>query len=113
MKRALMLNPRAMNELAKRLEECPSVTRFDEGEDKEAWTLAHAFMDLEESFREYLDLLLPKIVDPSTKGEQLVDALLDIREEFRHILYHLHDPKSFRYLEPTHDWLTLNEKKDG
>jgi hypothetical protein len=32
--------------------------------------------------------------------------LTDISGEFRHILYHLHDPQSFRLLEPTHDWQT-------
>jgi len=39
----------------------------------------------------------------------LEDLLMDIREEFRHILYHLHDPEFFRVVEPTHDWLTLAE----
>lgn len=34
---------------------------------------------------------------------------MDIREEFRHILHHLHDPEFFRVVEPTHDWLTLAE----
>jgi hypothetical protein len=32
---------------------------------------------------------------------------MDVREEFRHILYHLHDPKFFRVVEPTHDSLQL------
>jgi hypothetical protein len=109
--REQLLNPRNMGELANRLEECPAVTRFDEGDNKEAWTLAHAFMDLEESFRKYLDELLPQVVDPTTKEERLVEVLLDVAEEFRHVLYHLHDPKFFRYMEPTHDWLVLSEGK--
>lgn len=29
---------------------------------------------------------------------ELFDALLDIGEELRHILYHIHDPKFYRYL---------------
>ncbi len=37
------------------------------------------------------------------------DLLLDIQQEFRHILYHIHDPQIFRVLEPTHGWLTVAE----
>ncbi|MCU1226403.1 MAG: hypothetical protein JWQ42_4496 [Edaphobacter sp.] len=57
----------------------------------------------------FLDEQLPKLADPTVQGEQLEDFLMDIREEFRHILYHLHDPEFFRVVEPTHDWLTLAE----
>jgi hypothetical protein len=39
------------------------------------------------------------------------DLLMDILEEFRHVLYHLHDPEFFRVLEPTHEWLTLSSEK--
>jgi hypothetical protein len=69
---------------------------------EEASTLAHAFLDLEESLRLFLDEQLPKLSDPSVQGEQLEDLLLEIREEFRHVLYHLHDPVFFRAMEPTH-----------
>ena len=31
--------------------------------------------------------------------EELFDVLIDIGEEFRHILYHIHDPKFYKYLE--------------
>jgi hypothetical protein len=57
---------------------------------------------LEESLRLFLDEQLPKLSDPSVQGEQLEDLLLEIREEFRHVLYHLHDPVFFRAMEPTH-----------
>ena len=75
---------------------------------EEPETLAHAFSDIEESLRKFLDQQLPKLADSSLQGEQLEDLLLDISEEFRHILYHLHDPEFFRVLEPTHEWLTLS-----
>jgi hypothetical protein len=39
----------------------------------------------------------------------LEDVLMDVREEFRHILYHIHDPKFFRVAEPTHEWLAVVE----
>jgi hypothetical protein len=74
---------------------------------EEADMLVHAFLDLEESLRRFLDEQLPKLADPAAQGEQLEDLLLDIREEFRHVLYHIHDPEFFRAMEPTHEWLTL------
>ena len=30
--------------------------------------------------------------------EEILDALLEIGEEFRHILYHINDPKFYKYL---------------
>ena len=93
-----------IDDLRQRLAECPLVARY--GRD-EPGTLVHALSDLEESFRKFLDEQLPKLVDPSVRGEKLEDLLMDIQQEFRHVLYHLHDPQFFRVLEPTHEWLTL------
>ena len=66
-----------------RLARCPMVAKYGE---EESGTLVHAFWDLEESFRSFLDEQLPKLADPSVEGEQLQDLLLDIEQEFRHIL---------------------------
>lgn len=60
--------------------------------------------------RKFLDVQLPKLADPAVKREELEDLLLDIREEFRHSLYHIHDPEFFRLAKPTHDWLALVER---
>src|SRR4051812_6457444 len=87
-----------INELAHRLAECPEITRFDSGEDKESWALADGFSDLEEAFRTFLDDYLPKLADPNVRGEALVDVLQDIGEEFRTILWHIQAPKFYRYL---------------
>lgn len=94
------------DDLRQRLAACPMVNQY--GSD-EAGTLVHALTDLEESMRTFLNEQLPKLIDPALKGEALEDLLMDIREEFRHVLYHLHDPQFFRVLEPTHDWLTVQE----
>ncbi len=99
---------RAFNSLVDRLGTSSVITRYGR---EEAETLAHAFSDLEQSLRKFLDEQLPKLADPSLQGQVLEDLLLDIREEFRHVLYHLHDPKFFRTLEPTHDWLTVSSYK--
>jgi len=87
-----------VSELAKRLSECPEITRYDSGDHKEAWALADGFSDLEEAFRAFLDQHLPKVVDPQVKGEALVDVLQDIGEEFRTILWHIQYPKFYSYL---------------
>ena len=100
-------SPKLFDDLRQRLAACTMVNQY--GPD-EAGALVHAFTDLEESMRVFLDEQLPKLTDPITQGEALEEMLMDIREEFRHILYHLHDPEFFRVVEPTHDWLTLTER---
>lgn len=104
-----VLTNEVMVSLAKRLEAIPSITQNDKADRQEAWTLAHAFMDLEEAFRAFLDEQLPRLGNPDVQGDDLLDAVMDSRELFRHILYHLHDPEYFRVMEPTHDWLTVQE----
>lgn len=99
-----------IDNLRQRLSRCRLVAQYGK---EEPGTLVHAFSDLEESFRRFVDEQLPKLVDPSMEGEQLEDLLLDVQQEFRHILYHLHDPQLFRVLEPTHEWLTLAQTKHG
>ena len=94
--------------LRERLARCPMVARYGE---EESATLVHAFWDLEESFRRFLAEQLPKLADPSVQGEQLEDLLMDIQQEFRHILYHIHDPMFFRIVEPTHEWLAESAQK--
>ncbi len=81
--------------LAERLATCEAVSRFDTAEEREAWTLTHAFSDLEGSFRVYLDALLPRLVQGDLSPEEVHDLLLDIGEEFRHIAYHLNDTRFY------------------
>ena len=87
--------------LAERLSACPDVMRMDEGQHKEAWALADSFTDLEDSMRAFLDDQLPKFGDENLKPEEICDLLLEIGEEFRHILYHvLENQKFYKYLFP-------------
>lgn len=102
----LLQTKEALAELGDRLAACPMVAQYGA---EEPGALLLAFSDLEGSMRAFLDEQLPKLADPSVQGEALEDLLMDIREEFRHVLYHLHDPQFFRVVEPTHDWLTLAE----
>jgi hypothetical protein len=102
----LLQTKEALSELGDRLARCPMVAQYGA---EEVGALQLAFSDLESSMRVFLDEQVPKLADPTVQGEALEDVLMDIREEFRHILYHLHDPEFFRVVEPTHDWLTLAE----
>jgi hypothetical protein len=79
------------------------VTKFDEGEHQEASTLAHAFADLEESFDKFLNEHLPRLVRDQPDAGEIPGLLLEIGEEFRHILYHLRDPKFYSYLHYSGD----------
>lgn len=85
--------------LAELLSRCTEVTHFDEGQNKEAWGLADSFADLESSFRAFLDDQLPRLVHGNLQPSETHDLLLDIGEEFRHILYHiLEQQKFYKYL---------------
>jgi hypothetical protein len=95
----VLKTPLDVTRLAERLAQCPEVSQFDHGDHKEAWALADSLSDLESSFREFLDELLPRIV--SSEGLDLHDNLLDTAESFRHILYHMIvQQKFFRYVVP-------------
>ncbi len=84
--------------LADRLNRCEQVTQYDTAEEKQAWVLAHSLLDLAESFRSFLDEQLPRLRDERVSCDELHDTLLEIGEEFRHILYHVRDPAFYAYL---------------
>jgi hypothetical protein len=98
----VLKTPRDVLDLAERLAKLPEVAQFDQGSHKEAWALADSLSELESSFREFLEEILPNLV--SSDGEKLYDLLLETAESFRHILYHmLVQQKFFRYVAPTDD----------
>jgi hypothetical protein len=99
MKSQLILkDAESVKRLAERLSQCTFVAKFDHGAEKEAWTLAHSFQDIEQSLRNFLDKLLPKLFDGKLSESEIHEVLLEIGEEFRHVLYHVKDPKFYRYL---------------
>jgi len=98
MKRRRLGKPESVKLLAERLSRCPQVTRFDQGEHREAWTIAHALADLEDSFGRFLDEQLPRLTEEPASNTDLNDVLLEIGEEFRHVLYHINDPAFYKYV---------------
>jgi len=98
--------------LANILTKSKYVTRYDEAEDKEAWTLAHAFIDLDESFKEFSNNLLPKLLNEKLTSEEIHNILMDIGEEFCHILYHIRENKYYEnYRERIEGGHSPNESK--
>lgn len=83
--------------LAKKLDRCEFVTRYNSPGESEAGRLAHSMSDLEESFERITKTYIP-ILCQTEREEDIEEALLDIGEELRHILYHIKDPRFFRYL---------------
>lgn len=100
--------PEKVRKLADQLGKCPQVQALDEGEEKEAWTLAHSFSDIEESFLAFLEGQLPRLLENGLEASEVYDLLLDIGEELRHILYHINDPKFYKYLQKQ-----CNEESEG
>ncbi len=94
----LLKNAATVNALAELLMKCPEVTRYDEGEDNEAGAIANAFSDIEKSFHAFLEDQLPRLSNGQLEANEIYDLLLDIGEEFRHILYHINDLKFYQYL---------------
>jgi hypothetical protein len=88
----------AVKALAEHLSQCEEVVKFNQGEDSEAWTLAHSFQDIEESCRALLDDLLPRLTEGQSSESEIQELLHGIGEEFRHILYHIKDTKFYQYL---------------
>ncbi|MDQ1639479.1 MAG: hypothetical protein QOF62_2818 [Pyrinomonadaceae bacterium] len=95
----LLRDPAVIKRLADRLSKCREVTKYDHGDEKEAGVLAHSFADLEESFKTFLNEQLPRLLDDQATPSEMCDVLLEIGEEFRHILYHIHDPRFYEYLQ--------------
>jgi hypothetical protein len=60
--------------------------------EEQAGTLAHALLDVYESVQEVYGSLIPQLLgDHEASRESVRELLWDVREQFRHIDYHIHD----------------------
>jgi len=94
-KRAEMYGERYVD-LIEVLSRCPAMQKHDRPGEPQAATVAHAFLDLEESFRRFVEEHLVSLTASDLSEDQICDKLQDIGEEFRHILYHLRDMQFYR-----------------
>jgi hypothetical protein len=74
------------------------VHMYDSENEKEADRLAHSLLDMQESFREIYESLLPQLTSENIDEEKIDNVLYEIGEELRHILYHIKDPRFYSYL---------------
>lgn len=95
------MNHQSIEKLAERLSRLSIITENNNDKNKEEWTIAYSFADLEESFTKFLEDFLPKIQQAKLSDEELKNILLDIGEEFRHILYHINSMEYYNYLRET------------
>lgn len=58
-------------------------------EECEAWVLA--LVDIQESYGRIFEIFLPEALAPIDSSREKREILWDIREEFRHIEYHVKD----------------------
>lgn len=84
--------------LRRRLQQCREVARSDEGEWSQAGGLSAFLRRSGGSYERLVEDLLPKAVSNDIAGDTLLGVLHEIGEGFRHILYHLKEPKFYRYI---------------
>jgi predicted nucleic acid-binding Zn-ribbon protein len=53
--------------------------------------LIHALVDIQDSFENIYNQILPKLTEEKLTEDEVRDLLWDVREEFRHIKYHIQD----------------------
>ncbi len=85
--------------LANRLSEIATIER-NSGRDNEpeSETLAHALVDIDEVCRNITRTVMPRLMATSATDSDILDALTELGELFRELLYHVRDPYHFRYL---------------
>jgi hypothetical protein len=87
-----------LDKLINNLQKSSQVNSHDIVNEKESVRLAHAIIDLSESFKEILENLAPKLNTDNIEEKEVEDILLNIGEELRHILYHIKDCRYYDYI---------------
>lgn len=77
------------------LRKCAAVTRHDSSGHSEADAIAHAVLDMESTFVFLKNEVFPKLSSGALSGDDAVEVLWEIRDQLRHIVYHIRDCKSF------------------
>lgn len=84
--------------MADKLKKSKKVNSLDRPDEPESETLAHAFLDINESCKTLTNELFPKLEFANLSEDEVNELLFDIGEELRHIIYHIKDPKFYEYL---------------
>ena len=73
------------------------------GDETLASETAFSIIEIQESMNLCLNELFPKLMDRSLNEADLEELLLDIGEEFRHILYHINDMTLYDHLHDSNN----------
>jgi hypothetical protein len=93
----LLGRPGAVPELTEKLRRLSYIDRAHTPHDEPpSWTLATSLEHIEDSCRAYDDHL--RTLLGAETGDEIEDALVQIREEFRHVVWHLKSTPYFRDL---------------
>lgn len=87
-------------ELSKKIANCAQIKKYDAPDLKgepESWTIAYSLSEIEGSCQKITQDLLNKL-NRAEKPQEIFDVLSDIREELRHILYHIKDSEFFKII---------------
>jgi hypothetical protein len=87
--------------LSRNIEKCKRVTRYSTETYNEVDTFVHALIDIEESLKQIINEDIPKLYLNELNEEDIDDIILNIGEEFRHLLYHIKDTKVYNYILET------------
>jgi len=94
----LLPNPEVLDKLADKIKRCANLAQFDTSTHSEANSLSYAFWNLEESFRRFLDELLPKLVLNDLTDDEICKVLFQIQTEMEqvHLFFqHVHSYRGF------------------
>ena len=83
--------------LKKRLSDSIQVNSFDSEEEKEINVLPIHLLDIQESSIK-IAKLIEELKSNSIEIEMVEDILLDIGEELKHVLYHIHHSRFYKYV---------------
>ncbi len=87
-----------MEVIARHLGSLPTVNQYDLPDEPQSHTIAHGLVDIGASCQKIVDRHIPRLLAESCPAEDALDALHDIGEELRHILYHARDMKFYGYV---------------
>lgn len=85
--------------LVQNLRKSQKVKSYDSPQEREADTLGHSLLDMEESFKVIMNDHIPRLMQNNITEKEIDDVLFEIGDELRHILYHIKDPKFYEYLK--------------
>ena len=97
--KSLLGTPAAIAAAADILSRSAKVRSHDALDEPQGYALAYNFSEIEESCKKFVDVQLPELLAKSGDVSTMERRLIEIGEEFRHIIYHITAPSFYAYLK--------------